>query len=144
MGYSDTASGAEPPDPGVAVGANQVVETVNTAIRVFSKSNFASFATVEFSKFFASLSPLKFSDPVVAYDDQTNHWMIGILDYSSTKSRFDLAVSKNANATTNPADWEMHQVNVLEANNSIADYPKMGWNNDAIVVSFNMFPNSRS
>lgn len=143
MGYSDTASGSEPPDPGIAVGLNQVVETVNTAIRVFNKAVPSSFSTIEFSKFFTSLSPLKFSDPVVAYDDQANHWMIGILDYSSTKSRFDLAVSKTANATTNPADWEMHQVSMLESNNSIADYPKMGWNNDAIVVSFNMFPNRR-
>ncbi|HEV2690959.1 MAG TPA: hypothetical protein VGV35_20525, partial [Bryobacteraceae bacterium] len=144
MGYSDTASGAEPPDPGAAVGANQVVETVNTAIRVFSKTNLAAFATIEFSKFFASLRPLTFSDPVVAYDDQTNHWMIGILDYGGSKSRFDLAVSKTADATTSPTDWEMHQVNVAESSNSIADYPKMGWNNDAIVVSFNMFPNGRN
>src|SRR5438270_12154637 len=118
MGYSDTASGAEPPDPGAAVGANQVVETVNTAIRVFNKSNLSSFSTIEFSKFFTSLSPLTFSDPVVAYDDQTNHWMIRSLDYSSTKSRFDLAVSKTANATTNPSDWELHQLSVMESSNS--------------------------
>src|SRR5207249_278519 len=36
--------------------------------------------------------------------------------------------------------WERHRINVLESNSSFADYPRLGWNYDAIVVSFNMFP----
>src|SRR4029077_6158784 len=38
MSFSDTTSGGEPPDTILAAGPNNVVELVNTAIRVYDKN----------------------------------------------------------------------------------------------------------
>ena len=43
------------------------------------------------------------------------------------------------------ADWSVFKIGAVNENGAyFPDFPQMGWNNDAIAVSFNMFPNGRS
>src|SRR5262249_53905345 len=56
-------------------------------------------------------------------------------------SVFDIAVSKSASpASLTTADWTFSQITTTETGGLYADYPgNLGYNQDALVVTFNMF-----
>lgn len=147
MSYTDTYVGV-PPDPNGAVGPDYIVELVNSNIAVYNKQTGAQASTESLQTFFSSLNPGSFlSDPVVAYDEQSGHFIVGVLDLQTTGSgaisgdRFLFAVSNDSNP--NDGFSEMHAINMTEAgltNSEVfADYPRIGWNADSYVFTFNMF-----
>jgi hypothetical protein len=142
MNFNDTASGGEPPDTILAAGPAHVVELVNTAIRVYDKSGTA-LSTRELSAFFAPLGAVgQMSDPQASYDELAGRFVVGALDFDLPgvgRSQFDFAVSDTSDPT---GGWTFrrYDMNDLVAGVAdFADYPRMGWNADAYVVSFNMF-----
>jgi len=94
-----------PPDTNAAVGATQIVETVNTVFAVFDKATGAIVAGP------ASLGNLwngvdancagtstQFTDPVVVYDQQAGRWVIQLITESSP-FKICMAVSTTSDAT---------------------------------------------
>jgi subtilisin-like proprotein convertase family protein len=148
MNSNDPLFPLEPPDPIIAAGPNQVVELINTTMRVFDKAGNV-LMTQQLQNLFTPLQPQEMSDPNVMFDPSipnatgpSGRFIIGILDFQATSfgtqsSNFDIAVSKDAN----PLDGftEMHKINMGEGQNLFADYPRMGMNADAYVYTFNMF-----
>jgi hypothetical protein len=146
---NDTTCGCEPPDTIAAAGPSQVVEAVNTALRFYDKSG-NILKTQEFATFFASLNPESLSDPLVFFDpaigngagNPAGRFVVGILDFNqgANHSNLDIAVSNDAN----PLDGftEMHKIDMTEGASWFADYPRFGYNADAIVVAFNQFAQS--
>ncbi len=133
----DTLCGCEPPDTHVVAGPNHVVEVINTAIGVFDKAG-NNLLTQELEDLFAPLGAgLDVSDPVVAYDELAGRFFVAVLELGPQRLESDLlyAVSN----TSNPLDGftEMHRFD-FDAG-LFADYPKIGWNADAHVLSLNMF-----
>ena len=137
-----SSCGCSPPDPDIAAGPDYLVATVNTAIAFYTKDGTRVFLQPLLT-FFDPIHPGGFfSDPVVAYDDLSGRFFVGILDIASASQRsfFDLAVSN----TSNPLDGftEMHKVETTETlPNGMKvwnDYPKIGFNADAFVVTLNM------
>jgi hypothetical protein len=142
----------QPPDTIVAAGPVNVIEAVNTAIKISSKSgsqiSFQSMASF-FAPVFTSGDSL--TDPFVLYDENISNgagnpsgrFIVGMLEFtSSTAVDFlDLAVSNDWDATH--GFTEMHKVGVGAeggtAGNNFADYPRAGFNADALIVDFNMF-----
>jgi large repetitive protein len=145
MNFNDTASGGEPPDTIVAAGPNHVVELVNTAIRVYNK-NGGVLSTQELSTFFSSLGAVgQMSDPQISYDELTNRFVVGILDFDLPgvgRSQFDFAVSNTSDPTGGWAFRRYDMNDLIDGIADFADYPRMGWNADAYVISFNMFLNA--
>lgn len=159
LNFSDSG-GYVPPDSNGAVGPTSYIETVNQTLRLHTnKATGGGAVTADFSTFFASLpaadSGGSFSDPVVVYDDNvpgqtptTGRFIV--LDQnvnpSTGKSVIDLAVSKTPNPTTlTAADWYFLGLRNDEAGPLWADYPgNLGYNKDALVVTFNMFQDSGS
>src|SRR5262249_36401113 len=82
------------------------------------------------------------SDPIVAYDEKIQRFIIGDQDvnFSSHVSAFDLAVSKSNNpATLSAADWTFYKITTTQSGYD-ADYPgNFGYNHDAFVFTLNMF-----
>ena len=85
------------------------------------------------------------SDPFVIYDEQAGRFVVGVLDLTIsaqgavTSDRFLMAVSDTSDATS---FTEMHSINMTQSSSQgtvFADYPRVGWNADAYVVTFNMF-----
>lgn len=143
-GMDFNASGFEPPDTDVAVAPAHVVETVNTVLSVFNKSNGALLFQQGLPSFFAPVGATgNMIDPVVTYDDIHGRFVVGVIENTDTPatSFFDFAVSNSADPTQGFA--EMHRVNVLRRNGSgtllHADYPKVGWNADALVFTMNLY-----
>ncbi len=132
-----------PPDTHAAVGPDHVVEVVNASVAVFDKDTRAKLFQRQLQPFFARVGAATPTfDPVVAYDELSGRFIVATLEQvpGNQTSFVDVAVSN----TSNPLDGfaEMHRIELTEVaggQRTFADYPKIGYNADAIVISFNMF-----
>ena len=123
--------GCLPPDTNAAVGDNFVVETVNVQLRVFDKSTGAILLDEPLSTFFGAPSG---GDPYVVYDDTADRWYVSAFD--SSDAGLFLAVSQ-----TNDPTGSWFVFDLVNGIGGFPDYPKMGFNHDAIFISFNNFGN---
>jgi hypothetical protein len=145
---SNSFCGCSPPDTIGAAGPGEYIETVNTSLALYDKSTGALLPGTSITSFGTFFSPLggalEFSDPIIVYNDITQHFFIGLLDFDfSSNSRLDVAISKTNNPTgLGTADWDFFRFNVNDGVGGFdfADYPKIGYDADGYVVSFNMFP----
>lgn len=147
-GMADSANGAVgafvPSDSNLAVGATQVVEVINTAYQVFSKSTGSSVQSPrQISSIFTGVSGFcgqgasgTYSDPVVLYDSAAGRWVISIVasDSSFLTGNECVAVSTSTNAT-----GSYHRYVFTFGTNVLNDYPKLGVWPDAYYASYNLF-----
>jgi hypothetical protein len=129
IGFNGSSCGCLPPDTGAAVGNNFVVETVNVQIRVIDKTTGSILLDEPLASFFGTPSG---GDPYVVYDDIAGRWYVVAFD--DTDVGLFLAVSIDSN----PLDGFLptyHLTNV----GGFPDYAKMGFNKDAIFISYNDF-----
>ncbi len=141
----NNACACSPPDTIGAAGPNSFIESVNTAMGLYNKTTGAQISRVELGSFFNTGlgGVLSLSDPVVIYDEQVNQFVLGILDFSfGGQSRLDVAISNTSDPTLSASDWTFRRYNVNDGVGGFdfADYPKIGYNADGYVFSFNMFP----
>jgi len=150
-------SGWIPPDTCGAVGASFVdqsgnpqpgyfLETINMSIAYYRKDTGARTFSQSLGNFFSPLGSVNLvGDPVVVYDDLTGQFVVGVIDSGGVPHRagFDLAISYNSDLSQG---WYMDRYDVYDGigSSELNDYPKMGFNADAYVISFNMFPNGGS
>jgi uncharacterized repeat protein (TIGR01451 family) len=150
INFNQTSCGCTPPDTMMAVGPSTVVGAVNTALVLKDKSGNTLAGPEEFSTFFSSIhrSGDGFSDPYVVYDDQAGRYYVGLIEYpsSGTTGYYDFAASNSNSPTgltvgTGAGQWTVFSQisSVNEGGTQFPDFPKMGWNNDAVFVSFNEF-----
>jgi YVTN family beta-propeller protein len=137
-----------PPDTNGDVGPTYYIETVNTSIGIYDKSDGTRVAAFTFNALmsqgtFGNLCDTNnFGDPVVLYDSFEDRWVITdfafALDASgnvSPKTAFEcFAVSKTGNPVT--GGWNFYSI---LAPGGLADYPKLGVWTDGIYMSGNMF-----
>jgi hypothetical protein len=138
------ATGFEPPDTDMAVGPNQVVETVNTSLQIYDKAGNTLFAQ-SLNTFFGSGTDF-LSDPRVVYNDATGRFLVVVEEFNAadpgaaTQSYLDYAISNSSDPT---AGFSTYQLNTTEFDASLGtllnDYPTLGWNADGFVVTQNMF-----
>ena len=147
-GVADSANGSVglfvPSDSNLAVGATQVVEVINTAYQVFSKSTGASVQSArQISSIFTGVSGFcgqgasgTYADPVVLYDRAAGRWVISIIaaDSKARTGNECVAVSTSSNAT-----GSYHRYVFSFGKNVFNDYPKLGVWPDAYYASYNLF-----
>jgi len=126
--FNDSNCGCLPPDTNAAVSGNYVVETVNLEIRIFDKVTGNILLDEPLSTFFGQSAG---SDPYVVYDDIAARWYVIAMDANFTGLL--LAVSNDSN----PLDGFLPTYHL--ANLGSPDYPKLGYNQDAIFISYNDF-----
>jgi hypothetical protein len=136
LGFNDTSCNCLPPDGALAVGNGFVMEGVNTALRITDMAG-NNLLSEEFSTFFNGVGGTSFlSDPYIVYDDIANRWYVTILDFSSFQfSDILFAVSNDAN----PLDGFKLQERIHVGSTDFLDFEKMGFNNDAVVITANDF-----
>src|SRR5207245_941437 len=132
-----------------AAGPTAIVEMVNSNIAYYDKTTGSQLFTEDLGKFFASVDPQPtlFSDVNVTYDEQAGRFFVSTmdividLDFANLASYFNFAISNDSN----PLDgFQFYQINTTESSDRtgealFTDFPRLGWNADAYVVSFNMF-----
>jgi len=131
-----------PPDPVIAVGTNNVLEAVNTSFAVFNKSG-SKISQTDFAVFFGSLANnVNLTDPKVIYDQYSQRFVMLLLGYNTSKSVYLIAVSQTSDPT---GSWYKYSSDAsLDGSNSTtngADYPGLGYDNEAIYVTSNQYSN---
>jgi hypothetical protein len=137
-----------PPDENGDVGPTYYIQTINTSIGIYDKSNGNRVAAFTFNAFmsqghFGNLCDTNnFGDPVVLYDSYENRWFI-------TDFAFALDGSGNVNPQTvfqcfavsktgDPVNGGWNFYSILDPG-GLGDYPKFGVWPDGIYMSANMF-----
>jgi Bacterial Ig-like domain (group 2)/PKD domain len=151
MNYGN-APGSVPPDTIAAVGPSEVIETVNTSIAIYNKIGGTPILNpTSLSTFFQSVGPIHtLSDSVVAYDELNGKFFVGVLNLSTnflgtavTADSFLYAVS-NTSSPASASDFQFYSANLTGrdpagSGSFWGDYPRIGWNANEYVATFNMF-----
>jgi IPT/TIG domain len=128
-----------PPDNGLAVGPDYVVEMVNDSGTIWDKSG-NLVKIFDLNKFFAVPSGYTFSDPRILYDQVSQRWFASGVAFiaPSYGSGVTIAVSTGSDPS---GTW----VQYLAANSSNVthDQPKIGVSSDKVVLSWNDFVNAQ-
>jgi hypothetical protein len=135
-----SGTGFVPPDPNLAVGATQIVQTVNTSFGVFTKSgSLVLQSTIQslWSNFGGSCQTgPNFSDPIVLYDKPAGRWLITQFAFDASLSFSNsvecIAVSTSSDAT---GSYNRYAFSI----SGLGDYPKFGVWPDAYYASYNLF-----
>jgi hypothetical protein len=147
-GIQNSANGKSlegiPSDDNLAVGATQVVETINTAWQVYDKATGKSmFGPQQISAIFTGVPGLCgqgqtffWTDPVVLYDQLANRWIISQIaaDSSFSTGNECIAVSESSDAT-----GKYHRYIFKFGNKVFNDYDKLSVWPDAYYANYNLF-----
>ncbi|MDQ6623891.1 MAG: carboxypeptidase regulatory-like domain-containing protein [Verrucomicrobiota bacterium] len=135
-----------PSDENLAVGPNDVVQTVNDGFRVWDKTGTPKIAPKLISKLFASLggvcSNTDRGDPIVQHDRMADRWVISQFNFvSSTAAPYHecIAVSKTSDPT-----GAYYAYDFITPGNEFPDYPHLGTWPDGYYMTVNQFTNGAS
>ncbi|MEZ4901170.1 MAG: hypothetical protein R2822_05110 [Spirosomataceae bacterium] len=126
-----------PPDVNGAVGANHVMTTLNTEVRIQDKTG-AIISTVTGKTFWTNEESNSVYDPKILYDPFTQRYYFVDLDgAASATSNILLGVSQ----TNDPTGlWNQYKIKTNNDNTGLwLDFPSIGYNKDWFVISGNMF-----
>jgi hypothetical protein len=146
-GMSVNDGGYIPSDNNIAVGPNHIVEVVNAAYAVYSKTGATLLAPVHLGNLWKSLANSTCSqnsgDTVVQYDRVADRWMITQLGSLSSPYSQCIAVSQ-----TNDPVTTAYNLYSYSFGTNLNDYPKFGvWpttTNSAYLATYNLFANGAS
>lgn len=142
-----------PPDTDGAVGSNYIVELINGAYAVYTKSG-AFVQSIGLDTFWANAGvtvsgsfPSTF-DPRIVYDSVTQRWYASALDSgsgtgSSFVNNFLLAVSNSSDPT---GGWTGFKIagapGTSTTTGRFTDFDTLGYNKDQVYLASNNFPNN--
>src|SRR3954451_17468824 len=143
-----TCGDGHPPDTNGDVGPRYYVQTVNTAVGIYTKTTGARVAGFSFNALmsqgnFGNLCDTdNFGDPVVLYDSFEDRWVITDFAFQLDGSGavvpqhvFEcFAVSKTGDPVA--GGWNFYSI---ETPGGLGDYPKLGIWTDGIYMTANMF-----
>ncbi|HEY6213978.1 MAG TPA: carboxypeptidase-like regulatory domain-containing protein, partial [Vicinamibacterales bacterium] len=148
LDYANWGAG-HPPDTNGDVGPTYYIQTINTSIGIFDKSNGNRVAAFTFNSFmsqgnFGNLCDTdNFGDPVVVYDSFEDRWIITDFAFKLDASQNVInppgsfqcfAVSMNGDPVS--GGWNYYSINTT---GGLGDYPKFGIWPDGLYMSANMF-----
>ena len=122
-GITNFGAEFEPPDQGLCVGNNFVVEPVNSAFTIYRDNGTVVAGPFNVNKLFAEGFKQFTSDPRCYYDKATNTWFATILfiNSASTGARTDIAVN-NSGDPTKP--WTVYHLDATDnGHNGTPNHP---------------------
>ena len=129
------AGGYYPPDVQVAVGPTSVVEFVNSAGAIWTKTG-QFVRSFSLDAFFSTGSD-RLSDPRILYDGLSGRWFASAMDM--TTEDIDVAVS----SSSDPAgSWVTYAFPSNLPTSTCPDQPKLGLADQAVVLTANAFQSS--
>ncbi len=134
------AGGSFPPDTHGAAGVGQFVEVTNVNLSIYDTTVVGpplQIFNVGLDAFFGYFTqPL--TDPRVLYDSTWNRWVVLIqaLPESPTVQFFLIAASATSDAR---GPYFSFRINVIQSPNEFWDFPHLGMDQDAIIITSNVF-----
>lgn len=129
--------GLFPPDTHGAIGLDHFVEVTNSHIDIFDRADPSQRTSISLAAFFGYDTRTLF-DPRVVYDSVWNRWIVTAEAFqeSSTVQFHFIAVS----STSDPrAPYFIYGLNVTFNEGDFWDYPQLGFDQDAVIVTANIF-----
>jgi hypothetical protein len=132
----------DPGDPNIAVGPNNVVEAVNTAVEMWDKSGKSVWGPAGLDYVFnmTGTNPacaVRDGDPVVLYDAAAQRWLLSQVEYSNASTYgygecVAVSTSSDPTGSYNEYFFPLSQ-------NLLPDYPKLSVWSDGYYMTANMF-----
>jgi hypothetical protein len=138
VGFESTESNltSYPPDVHGAVGFDHLVTTLNTQVRIQDKQG-NIISTVGLESFFSATGESDCFDPRIMFDQLSNRFFfMACVARMSATSGFVIAASQTPDPT---GAWNFYKVDADPADTLWFDYGHMGFSNDKICISGNMF-----
>lgn len=130
-----------PPDTHGAVGPNHAITTLNSEIRIQSRTG-TIVNTFGLASFWSGLGVTDVFDPRVVYDPYGARFlMTAVAERRSAGSSVLIGVSSTSDATST---WHQYRFDADSTDTSWADYPSFGFNTNWVAVNVNRFTNSTS
>ena len=126
--FNGSNCGCLPPDTNAAVGGNFIAEAVNFDFRVWDKTTGNLLLDEPLSTLYGASSG---GDPYVIYDDIVGRWYVTAFD--SSDAGLFIGVSNDGSPLDGFVTYDLTNVG------GFPDYQKIGYNRDAIVISYNDF-----
>ena len=139
---STTAGGWRPPDAEGVVGDYHYIQTVNNRIVIYNRTGPTAVLNVSLNSFFGYATQSYF-DARVIYDRKWRRWIVAAPAFTETTSpyvqRYSIAISKGYNPVY--SGWWIYHLNVNygASSNFVFDFPQIGLDNDALLVTANIF-----
>lgn len=130
---------SSPPDTTGAIGPTHYVEMVNTKIGVFDRTNLNPVSSAEIDAF-TGFSGNNVFDPQIQWDPTANRWFY-VADRVVARGDNHLAFgwSKTADPSDLTTGWCRFSI---PTGDQFDDYPKLGHNNNHIILGTNVFDDS--
>ena len=123
-----------PPDTTGAIGPNAYVEMVNSEIAVYNRETLALEKSMSEDQFVGKSSTC---DGQIRWDQQAERWEYASLDCGLTGTEgFTFGWSKTADPTNLEGGWCKYHASTKT---TLFDYPKLGGDNDFLLIGFNAF-----
>lgn len=137
-----SACGCQPPDVNAAVGANEITEMVNLRLEVYNKAG-AALCGIGLNSWLGTSDSL--SDPRVMYDNVNGRYLF-VLTIVPASGTATPAIWLGATQTNNPCGgWWIYRPTFAGGSfpaGTLLDYPMMGQDRNAMLLSTNNFPAS--
>jgi hypothetical protein len=127
----------DPPDTHGAIGRNHYVEATNDGITMYSRAG-TLLKSVSLRSFFGPR--VVYTDPRIVYDKVSNRWVATIIRHPATSrvNQYFVAVS----TTGNPTGPYCRYTFTTESSAVDIDYPQLGMNQNAIIITLDVFSSS--
>lgn len=131
----DTDNGTvNPPDPGVAVGKDFLVETTSQELRIYKRNGF-NYESILFEALFDNLSISYYNNPHIVYDPNNDRFIISMLGYDKYgSSTVFVAVSEIGDPTFN---WYLYSFSCLDSQIGSPEFIHLGFNSNWVVLTTN-------
>lgn len=150
-GPDPSGSVGPPPDPHGAPGPAGVLATVNLAISYYTKSGALIWGPTNLPTFFTGNTGTgnQNADPRTIFDQLSRRFFVIMQENHNSTFWLNVAVSRNSDPrSSGAADWITYRLNATQfaaANaaggvNYCGDYPGLAVDNQALYVTYNLFP----
>jgi hypothetical protein len=136
---SQSFCGCQPPDTNGAISGGKIVEAVNLSLTIYQRTG-ALVSRTSLASFFPTSRSI--SDPRIQWDNRAKRWILTFIPIPDTPAdtpQMFLAVSTSANPS---GSWFKYTLNFgggLYPNGTLLDYPMMGQDVKAVIMSSNNF-----
>lgn len=136
-----SSTGWIPPDPVIAVGANDIVLVVNSSWAAYTKTGTLRWSQTLSDWFAPANPPGNIFDPKVIYDHTRDRWVMLALSKNATDSSSYLV---SASVTSDPSgSWWLYKLDATKdggtPTSNWADFPGLGYDDDALYITSNQY-----
>lgn len=133
----NTATGAIPPDPILAVGPNHVIGCVNSSFKIWDKDGNV-LKNISLNSWFVNVrGSVGFSDPQVLYDHYAGRWIMTGLAVDNATQPYSIlvSVSDDDNPLGTWYNWNLQGGLGDSVTNQLPDYPQTGYDEQAVYIT---------